>query len=250
MRSIPGLFITGTGTEVGKTYVAALIARSLVLAGYRVGVYKPVASGCDSDETNDAVRLWHAAGMPGSLDHVCPQRFAAPLAPPVAAELEGSEVDETLLFTGLDYWQRCSDVVIVEGAGGLLSPVSRHLYNADLAVEFGLPVVVVSANRLGTINDTLQTLVSASAYRGGVAVAGVVFNSLAPAEAGDGSQATNAAELSSRTPVPVLAHLAFGQPGFEPELDWYQTAQASNSQVFPAAEVIADYKDLPPSQQG
>ena len=78
-----GLFITGTGTGVGKTYVAALIARSLVAAGKRVGVYKPVASGCELQTgelvSPDAVTLWEAAGKPGTLQQVCPQRFAAPL---------------------------------------------------------------------------------------------------------------------------------------------------------------------------
>ena len=80
-----GLFITGVGTEVGKTFVAATIARRLVADGLRVGVYKPVASGCSRREgrlvADDAVALWEAAGRPGTLEEVCPQRFAAPLAP-------------------------------------------------------------------------------------------------------------------------------------------------------------------------
>ncbi|HYW79764.1 MAG TPA: dethiobiotin synthase, partial [Thermoguttaceae bacterium] len=82
---VPGLFITGTDTEVGKTYVASLIARSLVASGHRVGVYKPAASGCRLEAgvlvSDDAISLWEAAGRPGDLQHVCPQCFAAPLAP-------------------------------------------------------------------------------------------------------------------------------------------------------------------------
>ena len=82
----PGLFITGTDTGVGKTYVAALIARSLAASGRRVGVYKPAASGCPRDPdgrlvSGDAVALWEAAGQPGELEYVCPQCFAAPLGP-------------------------------------------------------------------------------------------------------------------------------------------------------------------------
>src|SRR5690606_5011568 len=88
-----GLFITGTDTGVGKTYVAAIIARSLRIAGFRVGVYKPAASGCRVDgaelTSDDALDLWEAAGRPGSLDEVCPQRFLAPLAPHLAARAEG-----------------------------------------------------------------------------------------------------------------------------------------------------------------
>ena len=80
-----GLFITGTDTGVGKTYVAALIARSLAAAGHRVGVYKPAASGCVRGQgrlvSADAAALWEAAGRAGNLEHVCPQRFAAPFAP-------------------------------------------------------------------------------------------------------------------------------------------------------------------------
>ncbi len=79
---VRGLFITGTGTNVGKTFVAAAIARSLAAAGRRVGVYKPAASGCQMVDgkltSDDAVALWQAAGKPGELEQVCPQRFAAP----------------------------------------------------------------------------------------------------------------------------------------------------------------------------
>jgi dethiobiotin synthetase len=77
-----GLFITGTGTGVGKTYVAGLVARALVAAGKRVGVYKPVASGCEFFDgrlvSPDAVAMWEGAGRPGTIDRVCPQMFAAP----------------------------------------------------------------------------------------------------------------------------------------------------------------------------
>ena len=80
-QTIRGLFITGTDTEIGKTYVAALIARALVAAGHRVGVYKPAASGCERREgelvSDDALTLWQAAGSPGTLTEVCPQVFAA-----------------------------------------------------------------------------------------------------------------------------------------------------------------------------
>ncbi len=116
-----GLFITGTGTGVGKTYVGALVAQSLRKAGKRVGVYKPVASGCERQNglliSSDAVTLWEAAGRPGSLEQVCPQMFAAPLAPHLAARAEGRRVDAQLLRDGIRFWRETSDVVLVEGAG-------------------------------------------------------------------------------------------------------------------------------------
>src|SRR4029079_7760739 len=96
-----GLFITGTGTGVGKTYVGALIARALRNSGKRVGVYKPVASGCEMRGgtlvSPDAVALWDAAGRPGTLEQVCPQTFAAPLAPHLAARADGRRIDSKQL---------------------------------------------------------------------------------------------------------------------------------------------------------
>src|SRR5262245_11333006 len=122
-----GLFVVGTDTAVGKTFVAARIVAALARAGVQVGVYKPAASGCRrigrSLVSDDAVALWEAAGRPGELKAVCPQRFAAPLAPHLAAKVERKEIDSTLLRHGIDYWQRRSELVIVEGAGGLMSPI-------------------------------------------------------------------------------------------------------------------------------
>src|SRR6478736_6953083 len=119
-----GLFITGTGTGVGKTYVGALVVKALRETGKRVGVYKPVASGCEVRGgkliSPDAVALWEAAGRPGTLEQVCPQLFAAPLAPHLAARAEGKRVVAKRLREGLDPWRETSDIVIVEGAGGLM----------------------------------------------------------------------------------------------------------------------------------
>ena len=161
-----GLFVTGTDTEVGKTYVAALIARSLVAAGHRVGVYKPSASDCVNDGnqlvSEDAVVLWEAAGRPFNLDAVCPQRFRAAMAPHLSARAEGRQVDSQLLRSGLSLWTDHCDIVIVEGSGGLMSPISDTKYVADLAVDFGYPLVLVSANVLGAINQTLQSLMTAA----------------------------------------------------------------------------------------
>jgi dethiobiotin synthetase len=217
-----GLFITGTGTGVGKTYVAALIARTLLAAGKRVGVYKPVASGCElrggrllSPDTN---ALWEAAGRSGTLDQVCPQMFVTAVAPHLAARAEGRRVDARLLREGLEFWRQTSDIVIVEGVGGLMTPLSDDDYNADLAAEFGFPLVVVSANELGTINATLQTLIAAKACCNGLHVAGIVLN--APRRGIDDlSIESNAGELARRCDVPLLALVAYGG-GFDREVDW------------------------------
>ncbi|MGI9454910.1 MAG: dethiobiotin synthase [Aeoliella sp.] len=203
-----GIFITGTGTEVGKTYVAALIARELGAAGKRVGVYKPVASGGVEATDDDATLLWEAAGRPLTLDQVCPQKFRAPVAPNVAARMEGRQVNTILLRTGIKPWLDACDIVLVEGAGGLMSPISDADYNADLAADLGFPLVVVAANRLGVINDTLQTVITASVFGDGLEVAGVVLNQVAETDE-DKSLESNADQLREHLRVPLLAEVGY-----------------------------------------
>ena len=226
MRPV-GLFITGTGTSVGKTYVAAMMARELVAAGHKVGVYKPAASGCRVEGVklvaDDADTLWKAAQRPGELDQVCPQCFAAPLAPHLAARAEGREIDVAALSDGLQYWLDRSDIVLVEGAGGLMSPLSDDTYVADLAAEFGFPLLVVAANRLGTINDTLQTLITAASYEDGLPIAGVVLNR-AGGEPNDCSVESNRAELEARCVPPLLAEVMNGADCFDRAVDWWALA--------------------------
>ena len=225
---IPGLFITGTGTEVGKTYVAALIARRLAEAGHRVGVYKPAASGCrregDALVSGDAVTLFSAAGHLGELDRVCPQRFLAPLAPHLAARAEGRRIDAELLRDGLQYWQTRSDVIVVEGVGGLMSPLGEDEYVADLADAFGFPLIVVTRNALGTINQTLQTLITAATFRDGLPIAGVVLNHPTPPPDDDPSMATNRQELAARCVPPILAEIGWQAQDFGAEIDWFDLA--------------------------
>lgn len=213
-----GLFITGTDTEVGKTYVAALLAGELACAGCRVGVYKPAASGCtvvpatDPSQpgtliSDDAVALWGAAGRPGELEHVCPQRFAAPLAPHLAARAEGKQLDAERLRTGLDYWTARSDFVLVEGAGGLLCPLGEREMMADLAGDFRLPLVIVARNALGTINHTLLTV--EAAQRRNLPIAGIILNTPSP-RPGDPSVADNPQEIQAHCTAPVLGEVAHG----------------------------------------
>jgi dethiobiotin synthetase len=227
-HNIPGLFITGTDTNVGKTYVGAMIARSLKSAGHRVGVYKPVASGCRREGgrlvSDDALALWQAAGEPGEFEKVCPQCFEAPLAPHLAARAEGKEIDKNLLRDGLDYWRNCSDIVLVEGAGGLLSPLGDNKYVADLAHDFGFPLVIVARNALGTINHTLLTLHAAQTLHGGLKVAGVILNH--PTPLGDDLSINgNRLELESRTTVPVLGEVFWKAGDFNQAVNWSNLAK-------------------------
>lgn len=211
-----GLFVTGTDTGVGKTFVASLIARQLSSDGVRVGVYKPVCSGAifdekgharwdDIDRLRDAVRgHWPGSGL--SDEVICPQRFVAPLAPPLAARLEGRVVDVEQLRRGADWWTGRAEVLIVEGAGGLLSPVSETQEVADLARDLDYPLIVVARCGLGTINHSLLTV--EAARRRGLQVAGIVLNQSQP---GDdlGLAIDNAAEIEARSGVPVFGVMAW-----------------------------------------
>jgi dethiobiotin synthetase len=182
-----GVFITGNDTGVGKTFVACEIAKKLVASGMRVGVYKPAASGCEKSEgglvSADALALWRAAGKPKTMHDVCPQCFAVPLAPNLAAKAEGKTVDAALLRAGAQPWLADCDFTIVEGAGGYFSPISDQDLNADLALDLGLPVLLVVANRLGAIHQALATAHAIKTYRGGIALLGIALNEVEKASA-------------------------------------------------------------------
>lgn len=224
-----GLFVVGTDTGVGKTYVAARIARALTAQGLRVGVYKPAASGCRKVGrqiiSDDALALWEAAGRPGELRAVCPQRFLAPLAPHLAAKEERREINPRLLRRGIDYWRQRSDIVIVEGAGGLMSPVGDHEYVADLAADFGYPLIVVAPNRIGAINSTLLTLIAAAARPQPLTIAGIVLNDILPPDVLDPAVHSNRLELELRCVPPILAHLGHRAEQFDPPVDWLSLAK-------------------------
>jgi len=229
-RPARGLFVAGTNTDAGKTYVSALIAKQLHSSGYRVGVYKPVASGCiweDSElVSEDAAQLWHAAGKPLNLDDVCPQRFQAPITPHLSAITEGKTLDRERVRTGLSVWVDQCDIVIVEGAGGLMSPLNENEYFGDLALEMGYPVIVVTPNSIGAINQTMQTLVAAENFGDGLIVAGIVLNDvqdLSPPH--DPSVLSNRQQIAERASVPVLSHVAHGAEKFEEQIDWFAMAQ-------------------------
>lgn len=229
----PGLFVTATDTDVGKTTVAVAIVGALRRQGWRVGVYKPVASGISGADAaaGDARRLWEAAGRPLTPQAVCPQAFAAPIAPSASARAEGRTVDEQLLVTGLSVWRESSDVVVVEGAGGLFSPLGDTLLNCDLARELGLPLVVVDAARLGMIGRTLATMRAARAE--GLRVTAVVLSQVAAPQggadpAGDDLIARDgAAEIAARLPGVPVAILGHAQPAETPAIDWSAASGAA-----------------------
>lgn len=206
-----GLFVTGTDTGIGKTVVGSTLVRYWQGQGRRVGAYKPVASGVE--QTAGGGRVWgdveaYYRALQGefSRERICPQTFAAPVAPPVAARQEGRQVDGDLLFQGAQWWQDQVEQLVVEGAGGLLSPLTETQTNADFAVGLGLPLLVVARQSLGTINHTLLTVEAAE--RRGLQVAGIVLNSAVPG-GGDESVETNAEQLGRFCTAPILGVLPY-----------------------------------------
>ena len=236
------LFITGTDTSVGKTCITCLIARQVIARGFRVAAYKPVCSGAISSmqattssssitvhQWEDVERLKSAISNEWNDDVICPQRFIAPLAPPIAAKLEGRTVNYEQLIAGANRFST-ADLLLIEGAGGWLSPVTETKTVADLASELNAPILIVSRTGLGTINHTLLTIESIRAH--GLTVAGIVMNEVVPA-GDDTSILTNAIEIEARSGAPVLCtvrhsnSLELLQSGAPVAINWLSLANAT-----------------------
>lgn len=169
-----GCFVSGTDTGVGKTLVANVLVGALRARGIDVGVQKPIETGVGPDGPHDALVLRDAAGSDDPMDDVCPQRFALPAAPTVAAAAENRSVDLGEIGDAFARIAARHDFVVVEGAGGLLVPVADGCTMADLAKQLALPLLIVARAALGTINHTALTLEAAEAR--GLEVMGVVIS--------------------------------------------------------------------------
>mgnify|MGYP001568324893 CR=1 FL=1 len=207
MKRSGGIFITGTDTGVGKTVVAAGLALVLKERGVRVGVMKPVATGCSGDGrrliSEDAVYLFEAAENEyQSLTN--PLRFRSPLAPSVASVIEKKEIPIEQILKAYRELQRHYEFVIVEGIGGLLVPITKEYFVANLIHEFDLPLVIVTRGGLGTINHTLLT-VDAAVIRG-FEVRGIIFNRM-PRVNFSMAEITNPKAIHDLTGIPILGSL-------------------------------------------
>jgi dethiobiotin synthetase len=174
MASTPGLFVTGTGTEVGKTVVAAAIARTLAAEGKRVAVFKPAVTGLEEEGETDHALLRRASGSSQSDEQIVPYRYDPPASPHLAAAIAGEEIDAERLQETARTAAEDVDVLVCEGVGGLLVPLSPTYLVRDLAADLAYPLVIVASPGLGTINHTLLTIESARAA--GLEVAAVVLN--------------------------------------------------------------------------
>ena len=198
-----GAFITGTSTEVGKTYIGVAIARALTQRNIKVIPRKPIESGCTRNGgeliPQDASALKEAADYQGPLSEVCPYCFEPPISPVRAAHLADKILTtEQLVSTCLEGSEQ--GFVLVEGAGGFYSPLAENGLNADLAVALQLPVLLVAKDKLGAINQVLLT-VEAIQMRG-LQLACVVLNALHDEQ---NEHMDNAADLRERLDCPVFS---------------------------------------------
>jgi dethiobiotin synthetase len=185
-----GVFVTGTGTEVGKTVVAAALARTLAGEGRRVAVFKPAVTGLDEPGERDHELLRRGAGSSQSDDEIAPYRYGPPASPHLAATLAGEEIEPERLLTAARAAAAGADFLVCEGVGGLLVPLAGRVTGAmpresapaylvrDFARDLGLPLAIVAPPGLGTINHTLLTIEAARAA--GLEVAGVVLTPWPP----------------------------------------------------------------------
>jgi dethiobiotin synthetase len=167
-----GLFIAGTGTDVGKTYVAATLIQALVAGGRAVEALKPVVSGFDPAEpqASDPAVLLAALGRAATaeaLAEISPWRFREPLSPPIAARREGKVIDaaEVADLCRQRVRQAHDRLMVVESAGGIMSPLSDKSTMLDLAVALALPVLLVAGSYLGTVSHTLTALAAMAARK-------------------------------------------------------------------------------------
>lgn len=257
----PGLFVTGTDTEVGKTLISCAIAAAVrrQLPGATLGVSKPFASGCRHDReglvNEDAEALAHFADCRQPLNVINPIRFAAPLAPAVAAQEAGEPIDWDTLGRSLGLLERESDALLIEGVGGLMVPLdpARPKYTVlDFIAMLGYPVVIVARAELGTLNHTAMTV--RILKQAGCRIAGLVLNGYVvdPVETDDPSIASNRVWLEKLTGVKTLAVVPRVDPvGAQPEKGRIDPAVLEAIEmtywpdVFKPARQVAEHKRVP-----
>ena len=175
---MPALFVTGTGTDIGKTHVACALIRALKARGVAVDAFKPVVSGFDPRDAaaSDPARLAAALGAPGDIFRIAPRRYRAPLSPNIAARLEGQtlSLDDMVIDAVARTAETRDGLLLVEGAGGVMSPLTDTETNLDMITALGAPVLLVAGSYLGTISHVLTALVALRAA--GARVAAVVMS--------------------------------------------------------------------------
>ncbi len=200
-----GFFVTGTDTGVGKTIITAALIKVISRLGFTTGGMKPIESGClqqgDVLVPSDGMFIKTIAHMEENIRNITPCCFKCPLAPLPASESEDISVDFEKINKAFADISGNYDVVIVEGIGGLLVPITKNYSVIDMAKDFNLPLIVVSRPSLGTINHTMLTV--NYAIKEGLRVAGIIINYSQPPE-NTLAETTNPEIIKQISPVPVI----------------------------------------------
>jgi dethiobiotin synthetase len=212
-----GCFVTGTGTAVGKTVVAAAIARTLTVAGTRVGVFKPCVTGLEEQGEPDHAFLRRAAGSAQSDAEIAPYRYGPPMSPHLAAGLANEAIEPSRLLEAARDAAANADALVCEGVGGLLVPLTFGYLVRDLARELELPLVIAASPALGTINHTLLTLEAARAFA--LEVIAVVLTPWPQRPDAVARSNHETIERLGRVRTVVLPQLDLSRPQTWPELD-------------------------------
>ena len=201
-------FVTGTDTDVGKTYVACKLIRDYIAQGNKVVGMKPVAAGCEivnGEWVNaDVLKLMQASNVVASRELVNPYCFKEPIAPHIAAEKAGVEIEIEVIKRAFDALATMADIVVIEGAGGFLVPINNRQSMADLAVALNIPIILVVGMKLGCINHALLTVEAIKVRK--LALHGWVVNEIDREMLASDENMTS---LSQRIPQPMLFSLAY-----------------------------------------
>jgi len=205
-------FITGTDTEIGKTFVSCTLLHAARAAGLTAVGYKPIAAGAEEIDgmwSNEDARRLQSASSPGfTLDEINPLCLREAVAPHIAAAAEDIALDVPPLVAGFERLAERADCVLVEGVGGFRVPLDDRLDTADLALALRLPVILVVGMRLGCINHALLTAEAIAAR--GLTLAGWVANTLSPRM---NRFDENLAALAARLPAPLLGVVPLSEAG-------------------------------------
>ena len=209
-----GIFITGTDTGVGKTFIAVGLLKALRKAGFNACPMKPVETGCRIKDRKlipeDTIKLINASGVKEPLDIINPYRFRHPLAPSVASEIEGIPIRKQKILSAYHYLSNKYDITIVEGAGGIMVPVYKKYLFLDLIADLGLPIIIVSRPGLGTINHTCLTIDAAKRRK--INILGVVINYPDRMKSGLAGK-TNPEIIEKLSGVHILGTVPFSKKG-------------------------------------
>ncbi len=213
-----GVFVTGTGTAVGKTVVAAALARTLAAEGKRVAVFKPAVTGLEKTGETDHELLRRAASSRQGDEEIAPYRYGPPASPHLAAAMAGEKIEAARLLETARAAAAGADALVCEGVGGLLVPLSSGYLVRDLALDLGYPLVIAASPGLGTINHTLLTIESARGVGLEVAMAVLTPWPEEPSEV----ERSNRETIASLGAVEVLTlpPLDLAAPATWPALSW------------------------------